>query len=107
MGEASLATEPWVTSLNCTAGSAAAFCSSAMIEAGLWPGKMRQLMLASACCGRGFKAWAPLIMVATRGGAIVAIMAGVGARVSIAALSAGLAAKAFIAAPVLGSSYFA
>ena len=37
-----------------------------MISAGVWPGKMRQLMLAVARCGRAFRAWPPLIMVATQ-----------------------------------------
>src|SRR5271165_4000520 len=107
MGEASVATDPTVTSLKVAAGSAATLSSSAMMLARLWPGKTRQLMLAVARWGRALSAWPPLIMVATQVVPIRPMVEGSADRVAMAALSVGSAAKAFMAAPILGSSYLA
>ena len=98
IGEDGLGTEPSVTSLKPMAGSAATVCNSDMIDAGLWPGKMRQLMLAVARCGKALSAWPPLTIVTTHVVPILPTMAGSAASVLIAASSAGLAAKARIAA---------
>src|SRR3569832_940295 len=78
-----------------------------MMSAGLWPGKMRQLMLASACCGRAFSAWPPDTMVATQVVPIWPTRAGSARRVAMAWGSSGLVEKARMAAEILGSaSYF-
>src|SRR5258708_18342164 len=85
MGEASVATEPTVTSLKLIAGSAATLGSSAMTSAGLWAGKMRQLMLATARAGKAFAAWPPLIMVAMQVVPILPTVAGLAVSTAIAA----------------------
>ena len=73
-----------------------------------WPGKMRQLMLASARWGSAFRAWPPLIMVTTQVVPILPTVAGLAVSAAMAPEGrSGLAAKAFIAAPVCGSSYLA
>src|SRR5258708_23680612 len=107
MGEASVATEPTVTFWKLIARSAATLTSSAMMSGGLWRGKRRQLMLALARAGRAFSAWPPLIMVATQVVPILPTVAGLAVSTAMAAGSVGLAAKARMAAPVLGSSYLA
>src|SRR4051812_26910158 len=84
IGEGSLATEPSVTSLIFTAGSAATCSSCFMMSAGLWPGKMRQLMLALARWGRAFSPWPPLIIVVTQVVPILPIVAGLAVSAAIA-----------------------
>src|SRR6201997_2989320 len=103
--EAAVAAEPAVTSANVISGSAASRSSSAMISDRGWPGKIRQLMLALARCGRAFRAWPPWIMVTTQVVPMVPTVEGLARRVAIAAWSSGLAAKARMASAVFGSRY--
>src|SRR5215471_7419153 len=70
-------------------GSATSSASLSCTACALVPGKMRQLMLASARCGKALLAWPPLIRVTTQVVRMVALNLGSVARTDEALLSPG------------------
>ncbi len=108
IGEASVATEPSVTSVMVTRGSPATVFSSAMISARLVAGKDAAIDVGFGALRQGVEGMAATDHGGDAGGADLAHHGGIGGEGLDRGLSAGLAAKARMAAPVLGSSsYFA
>src|SRR3954469_17287361 len=87
------------TNVTLMAGSPTTCCSVSRTCAGVVPGNIRQLMLASARWGRALLAWPALSKVATQVVCRMLLELGSAARIAAAFLSCGSLAKADMAAP--------